>query len=186
VSDVDVAVVLRPAHADRSAQEAAEEYSRHAAQEAGKQFGTFIERLFWPQVEVRQFLKDRKRISLHDLRADAPVVEGGTHAIVYVEGEVRRDALPILKEWSTERARGLREGAAKTKELNAAKRRASVIEKDENELQQISAKLEGFLQMDPEDLKSRVREAHETVAKARAVSERVERRREPRPRGSRT
>jgi len=68
LGDIDLAVGLAHKETDRDKQR--ELNSRHCweAQARGRRFGTKLEMLYWPQTEVRRFLKARSgRFSFHYL-----------------------------------------------------------------------------------------------------------------------
>ncbi|HKP37582.1 MAG TPA: nucleotidyltransferase domain-containing protein [Pyrinomonadaceae bacterium] len=67
LSDLDVAITLAPKEANRERQDLLEKQRIRAAKNEGRVFGNFLVQLFWPQLEVRKFLKSRSRvISLHE------------------------------------------------------------------------------------------------------------------------
>lgn len=99
LGDLDVALVLRRAFTDPGEQEAAEKKCRRDAERAGRNFPDFVARLFWPEQQVRSFLKSRKRISLHDQRSDGPIIEAGPHVTVYDAEKVVVGSIPLLATW---------------------------------------------------------------------------------------
>jgi DNA-binding MarR family transcriptional regulator len=73
VGDIDVAIELRPKRANREEHAAVEEARIAEAGQAGRRFQNIIDKLFWPQHEIRLYLKSRSRaISLHDI--DDPIL----------------------------------------------------------------------------------------------------------------
>lgn len=167
LGDVDVAIELRKAHSDPTEQEAAEDRSRDEAEQSGRNFPTFFDRLFWPEREVRMFLKARSRLSLHDIRTDAPVVEAGPHVAIYADERVCRSALPLLGDWSSERSRAIREGALATKESRTSKRKVAQLKQAAKEQEEILAKLRHFKAMSPEEKQLHADEIDEFVAQIR-------------------
>lgn len=84
LGDLDLAIELQPKHFDRDQQLALERERTRTASENGRHFGNVIEQLFWPQQEVRQFLKARKRtISLHS--TDDEILKSAPHEVLYEE-----------------------------------------------------------------------------------------------------
>lgn len=84
LGDVDLAVELRPKHADRDRQSELENERINAAMANGRRFGTIVEQICWPQLEVRLFLKARKRsLSLHAM--DDGVLKVAEHKVLYEE-----------------------------------------------------------------------------------------------------
>jgi hypothetical protein len=151
LGDVDVAISLRRAHADPKIQEAAKEQRRTDAQNAGRDFQTFFARLYWPENEVRQLLSAR-RLSLHDLVGDLPVVEAGAHVTIYEDERVRHNSIPILAGWSNERSALLRETAHARKAVAAEKRKAVALRKSIKEKEEILAQVERLKAMSTEEL----------------------------------
>ena len=69
VNDVDLAVEIDHKEIDTAVREAKKEERRRMAEDAGRNFGSFIERLFWPTTEVMLYLKSRSRVlSIADAR----------------------------------------------------------------------------------------------------------------------
>jgi predicted nucleotidyltransferase len=91
LSDVDVAIKLAPKETNRGRQVLLEKQRIRAAQDEGRVFGNLLVQLFWPQLEVRRFLKSRSRvISLHE--ASDGILEHTDSRIIYM-AEQERDAL---------------------------------------------------------------------------------------------
>lgn len=141
MGDVDIGVSLRRRYADDDAHEAAEERRRQDADEADRSFPHFAARLFWPRTEVGLFLKAR-RLSLHELEADWPIIRSGAHVTVYCDDKVCRDALPLLGGWNSEQARDLSRVAAAERELRSAKRKTRILKRTLEEMREITAELE--------------------------------------------
>jgi predicted nucleotidyltransferase len=169
LGDIDLGMRFRPAHTDRRHQDAAEDRRRREAEDAGRSFSNIVDRLFWPESEVRSFLKARRRLSLHDLRVDARIVEAGRHVTIYEDEHVCTDALPILNDWSPQKARSLREAALKTKDAHAAARKTAALGKLIKDQEEIGAKLEAFRRMSPDELKEHAQEIDEMRAKVEAM-----------------
>ncbi|MEA2825705.1 MAG: hypothetical protein QOG43_144 [Actinomycetota bacterium] len=62
VNDVDLAIAIDHKEIDAALREAKKEERRQMAEDAGRHFGDFIERLFWPSTELRLYLKSRSRV----------------------------------------------------------------------------------------------------------------------------
>ena len=99
LGDIDIALTMRPAHGDRAIQDVAETACRRAAQEGGRRFSNYVDLLFWPQQEVKRFLRSRRRISLHDQRVDGRIIETGPHVTIYANESVVKAAIPLLETW---------------------------------------------------------------------------------------
>ncbi len=68
VNDIDLAFTLVPKHADRELQMSLERKRSREAARRGRQFGAFIDRLYWPEYETGLFLKNRSRaLSFHSM-----------------------------------------------------------------------------------------------------------------------
>lgn len=66
LGDLDVGVELEPRFDDSKQQQAFEKARIHQVILDGRQFGIFMEQLFWPQEEIMRFLKNRSTgISIH-------------------------------------------------------------------------------------------------------------------------
>jgi hypothetical protein len=101
-----------------------------------------VDHVCWPETEVRRFLKTR-RLSLHDFRNDARIVEAGPHVTIYADEGVCRGALPLLNDWSDERSRALSETAT-NKDLRAKRSQLVATRKLEKRQKEILAKLQRF------------------------------------------
>jgi predicted nucleotidyltransferase len=99
LGDIDIALTMRPANVDKAAQEVAETQCRLSAQQAGRRFSNFLDYLSWPEYEVKRFLRSRRRISLHDLRMDGPIIEAGRHVAIYANESVIKGSIPLLETW---------------------------------------------------------------------------------------
>jgi hypothetical protein len=86
VNDVDVAVDLIHKIRDRDKRMQADQERARMAEDGGRRFGNFVERLFWPKYEVILFLKSRSRtLSIHE--ADDAVLESASCRIIFEEPE---------------------------------------------------------------------------------------------------
>lgn len=99
LGDIDLAILFRRAYADPDVQEQAEKKCRQDAEDSGRNFPDFIARLFWPENEVRMFLKSRRKFSIHDPRSDGPIIEAGPHVTIYEDEKVVRGSIPLLEDW---------------------------------------------------------------------------------------
>ncbi len=99
LGDIDVALTMRPANEDRAVQEGAETQCRRAAEQAGRRFSNYVDYLFWPEHEVKRFLRSRRRISIHDPRSDGPIIEAGRHVTIYADEFVVEGSIPLLATW---------------------------------------------------------------------------------------
>ncbi len=169
LGDVDVAVEFRRAHSEQTVQHVLEERCRNEAEQAGRRFSTFADRLFWPDRQIRMFLKARSRLSLHDLKDDARIVEAGPHMTIYADERVCRGAVPSLEEWSDEISRCLRETAHTAKERRSAQREQGRLRKKKEELRGLSSQLERFGQMSREELQEHREEVDALLAHARRL-----------------
>lgn len=81
VSDVDVAVELKPKLNDAQAQQRAYDARVLHALRTGRRFRNIFDEVFWPMHEVRLFLKSRSRaISIHDA-SDLVLVRTATRVL---------------------------------------------------------------------------------------------------------
>ena len=91
LSDLDVAIKLAPKETNSERQDLLEKQRIRAAEDEGRVFGNLLVQLFWPQLEVRRFLKSRSRvISLHE--ASDGILEQTESRVIYT-AEQERDAL---------------------------------------------------------------------------------------------
>src|SRR5215471_506371 len=73
VGDIDVAIELQPKRANREEHAAVEKARIAEAEQSGRRFQNIVDKLFWPQHEIRRYLKSRSRaISLHE--TDDPIL----------------------------------------------------------------------------------------------------------------
>jgi len=176
LGDVDIAIALRRTHTDAKVQEEAERRRRDEAVKAGRRFSNMVEQVCWPEIEVKLFLKDRQRLSLHDLRMDGPVVDAGPHALLFSDERIRREAIPLLNDWSDERSRAVRGAAMAAKAMRASKRDAANRRKLEREQAEIEAKVNAFKLMSVEELRLHAREIQAIAARYDAIAASVARR----------
>ena len=82
INDIDVAVDLVLRETELSKREAALQARVEAAYQAGQQFASYMDELFWPYREVLLFLKSRSRaISLHT--SDDPILQQTESRVVF-------------------------------------------------------------------------------------------------------
>jgi predicted nucleotidyltransferase len=82
VSDVDLAIELVPKEKDPRTRMALEEVQIEKAIRAGRRFPTFLDRLGYPEIQVRRFLKSRSRALQFTSPHDA-VIEAAAHKVIY-------------------------------------------------------------------------------------------------------
>lgn len=99
LGDIDIALTMRPAYEDKRRQEAAETEYREAATKAGRRFSNHVEYIFWPENEVKRFLRSRRRVSLHDPRSDGAIIESGPHVTIYANESIIQGSIPLLESW---------------------------------------------------------------------------------------
>lgn len=86
VGDVDVAVTIRLKPTDANVVE----LSLAHARASGRRFVTFTDELFWPEMEVRRYLKAASRVVSMTTTDDA-VLDGASHRMIYsLKGDTRR------------------------------------------------------------------------------------------------
>ena len=84
LGDIDFAITLEPRYSDQDKQQAIENERIKKALEAGKSFKSFIEKLIWPQEEVRRILKNRSPyISLHNPEYEKEILETTPTMLLY-------------------------------------------------------------------------------------------------------
>jgi predicted nucleotidyltransferase len=147
LGDIDLAIALRPAHADREQQRIAEDNRRREADDVGRHFAHYVARLAWPEREVGMFLKGRSRLSFHDPKGDAPVIETGPHATIYENDRVCEESIELLAGWHTPEARDARGHAIDTRRRQALERRAAANSRKLKEMAATRARLEEILAM---------------------------------------
>jgi predicted nucleotidyltransferase len=152
LGDVDVGIRLREAHRNRETQKQLEEQCRRRADDSGRRFPHFVARLTWPEIEVRQFLKSRTRVSLHDLTNDGPVIDAGPHTTIFAKENICREALPLLATWNQQTSRAVLETINGRKKQQAEMRQLSAARRGKKEQEEILAKLRTFQEMSPERL----------------------------------
>lgn len=82
INDIDLCVSLAPKEKDGARQDAWERRRIDEAVRAGRSFRDMIDRVCWPQLEVRQFLKARSRsLSLHG--SDDEIWKRCAHRVIY-------------------------------------------------------------------------------------------------------
>jgi len=83
VGDIDIAIELERKQSIPNWKEAAEQ-SREEAKAMGRRFPTFREHLFWPQNQVRQFLKSGSRtLSLMELAIHRSILLTTPHKVLF-------------------------------------------------------------------------------------------------------
>ncbi len=82
LGDIDLAVRIVHKEGDPDKQRALNKQRCREAEAGGRSFGAFVDRLYWPETEVRRFLKSGSRcFSLHDLE-EIPRL-GCEHKVIY-------------------------------------------------------------------------------------------------------
>jgi predicted nucleotidyltransferase len=66
LGDIDLAIQLSSKFSDDDERSEREERCRREAQRSGRRFPSFLDWTFWPEEEVRRFLRNRQRFSFHD------------------------------------------------------------------------------------------------------------------------
>ena len=85
MSDIDLAVGLRPKY-DEATMPGAAQRRREKAASAGRTFGNVFELAAWPRTEVYRFLKARSRlISLHELESEQLLEKGIPKSVIFDE-----------------------------------------------------------------------------------------------------
>lgn len=86
VNDIDIAIELVPKEKDSRKRQQLHQQRIEEAIRQGKEFRSALDQLFWPQLEVRQYLKSRARsISLH--RIEDPILEHSVTWMAYYDEE---------------------------------------------------------------------------------------------------
>lgn len=84
INDVDLALRLVRREADYDEHKVLARRRIREAQAAGRQFSNIVDQMFWPNHEVRLFLKSRSQVlSLHDLDDDEGVIMASPHKTIY-------------------------------------------------------------------------------------------------------
>lgn len=86
VSDVDLALDLTPKENDPTTRMSLEREHIQKAQQAGRRFSNFIDRLGYPQTRVRMFLKNRSHV-LQLTDCSDGVLETATKKIIYEDAD---------------------------------------------------------------------------------------------------
>ena len=82
LGDVDLAVKLESKEPDAKRREATEENHIHQARTGGRRFQNVVDKIFWPQLEVRLYLKARSRVlSIHE--PDDPSALGAMSRVIF-------------------------------------------------------------------------------------------------------
>lgn len=82
LGDVDLAVKLELKEPDSKRRQAMEENHLHQARAGGRRFQNVVDELFWPQLEVRLYLKARSRVlSIHE--SDDPSALGARSRVIF-------------------------------------------------------------------------------------------------------
>lgn len=84
VSDIDIAIELGPKENDRERHAALMREQSREAERAGRRFSNLVEKLFWGQTRVRQFLKGRSRI-IQLTESDDAVLEQAETRLIFAD-----------------------------------------------------------------------------------------------------
>jgi predicted nucleotidyltransferase len=78
INDIDIAIVLEPKEKNFEKHEALIWEKVAKAKKRGRKFANFAEELFWPQIEILNYLKSRSRaLSLHSISSGGDQRAGG-------------------------------------------------------------------------------------------------------------
>lgn len=84
LGDIDIAIEIVPKEADPNKQLKLGKARSTKARDNGRQFGNYLQELFWPQEEVLRYLKSRSRsISIHF--TNDPVLKNAEFRVIYEE-----------------------------------------------------------------------------------------------------